>query len=39
MSTSAIITLIVVALVVIGVISIYNRLVALKNRYQNSFAQ
>lgn len=33
------ITLAVIALLIIFLVSIYNRLVALKNRYENSFAQ
>lgn len=39
MSTVLIITLVVVAAIVLGVIAIYNRLVALRNRFQNGFAQ
>lgn len=39
MGTSGIITLIVIVIVVVYVISIYNKLVALKNRYENGFAQ
>lgn len=39
MELSSIITLVVIALVLLYAVSIYNRLVALKNRYQNAFAQ
>ncbi len=39
MGISGIITLVVLVIAVIYIISIYNRLVALKNRYQNGFAQ
>jgi len=39
MSTSVIITLAVIAIIIIGLVSIYNRLVELRNRYKNSFAQ
>lgn len=39
MSTGLIITLVVIAAVVFGVIAIYNRLVALRNRFQNGFSQ
>ncbi|EWH00013.1 LemA family protein [Halomonas sp. BC04] len=39
MNVSLIIVLVVLGLVVIYSVSIYNRLVALKNRYQNAFAQ
>lgn len=39
MSTSAIVTLAVIALLILGLISVYNRLVALRNQYKNSFAQ
>ena len=39
MSTSAIVTLAVVAFLILGLVSVYNRLVALRNQYKNSFAQ
>jgi len=39
MTTSSIITLAVIAGIILLLVSIYNRLVALKNRFQNSFAQ
>jgi LemA protein len=39
MSTSALVTLGVIALVILYVIAIFNRLVALKNRFNNAFAQ
>lgn len=39
MELSTIITLVVVALFLVYLVSIYNRLVTLKNRYENGFAQ
>jgi len=39
MNMTVIVTLVVLALLVIYGASIYNRLVSLKNRYQNAFAQ
>jgi len=39
MGLSTIIILIVIAVVIIWVVGIYNRLVTLKNRYQNAFSQ
>lgn len=39
MGTSGIISLIVIVLAIIYIAAIYNRLVALRNRYQNGFAQ
>ncbi|MEE4383527.1 MAG: LemA family protein [Pseudomonadales bacterium] len=39
MSVSGIVFLVIVALLVVGTIVVYNRLVALKNRFENAFAQ
>ncbi|TVS17426.1 MAG: LemA family protein [Gammaproteobacteria bacterium] len=39
MSVSTIVTLVIIALLVFGAIAIYNRLVTLRNRFQNAFAQ
>ncbi|MCY0965775.1 LemA family protein [Parathalassolituus penaei] len=39
MDMSTIITLVVIAVVAVYLVSIYNQLVSLKNRYENGFAQ
>ena len=39
MSLSMIITLVAIAVLLFGLIAIYNRLVTLRNRFQNAFAQ
>lgn len=39
MSVTLIVTLLIIALLVFGVVAIYNKLVTLRNRFQNAFAQ
>ncbi len=39
MATSTIVFLVITALIIIYVVAIYNKLVSLKNRFENSFAQ
>ena len=39
MSVATIVTLVILVLIFFYVVSIYNKLVSLKNRYQNAFSQ
>lgn len=39
MSTSTIVTIVVIAVIIFFIVSIYNKLVMLRNRYQNAFSQ
>ena len=39
MGVSGIVTLVVIAIIIFWVIAIYNKLVSLKNRFQNAFSQ
>ena len=39
MDTGSIITLVVIFIIIFYVVGIYNRLVALKNRFKNAYAQ